>query len=81
MTGQIPECHISFDRDRGLWGYAFRYPGDNPVHSQAWIWTDPEGSRLAADPQGERIWQESGEGEERVWVSTEYIDPARSRNE
>jgi hypothetical protein len=71
MTGQTPECRISFDRERGVWGYAFRYR-DNPVHEQAWIFADPEVARLAADPHSERVWQESSEGDERVWISTAY---------
>jgi hypothetical protein len=72
VTGQTPECRISFNRERALWGYAFRYPGDHPVHEQAWIFADPEAARLAADPHRERVWGESGEGDERFWISTEY---------
>jgi hypothetical protein len=67
----FPHCKIAFDPENDLWYFETWYPG-NPIHNQACVYPTIEAAQLAADPHQERIWEASGEGLERVLLSTAY---------
>jgi hypothetical protein len=67
----VLHCRIAFDREKDLWYYETWYPG-SPIHNQACVYFTIEAAQLAADPHQERIWEVSGEGLERVLLSTAY---------
>jgi hypothetical protein len=72
MPCGVPHCKIAFDPENDLWYYEIRYPGD-PIHDQACVYPTPEAAQLSIDPQRERIWEVTGEGLDRVLLSTAYV--------
>ena len=63
-----PHCKIFFDREQFHWAYETWFPG-YPIHDRASMYATVEDVLLYVDPQQERIWEESGEGHERVLLS------------
>ena len=71
MPRGVPYCKIAFDPENDLWYREVWYPGP-PIHNQACVYPTIEAALLGADPHQERIWEASGEGLERVLLSTAY---------
>jgi hypothetical protein len=66
-----PHCKIFFDQEKACWAYEIWYPG-YPVHDHGAVYATVEHVLLWLDTQRERVWEESGEGLERVLLSREF---------